>query len=218
MRRYVIAGCGQVGAGLARALALEGHEVSVLDPDPRELKRLGPNFAGLALAESPLRRPALVRAGVERCDGLAAVFHNDARNVAVALAARRLFRVPRVVARLHHARLAETYHRLGIVTLSPQRWGVARLMHVLCRSPFEVVTSLGSGLDIVEVRLPPALEGRTVADLAVTQEIQVILVSRDGTNLMAEPALRFAAGDLLHVMVRGSAGEQLRNLLGMEAP
>jgi trk system potassium uptake protein TrkA len=216
MRRYLIAGCGQVGAGLARALALQGHLVSVLDPDPRELQRLGRSFAGQQLAESPLDRDALVRAGIERCDGLAAVFHNDARNVTVALAARRIFRVPRVVARLHHARLSEIYHRLGIVTLAPQRWGVSRLVHLLCRSPFEVVTSL-AGLDVVEVRLPERLAGRTVAELAVPHEIQVIVVVRDGRELIAEPSLQFAAGDVLYVLVRGSAVEQLRNLLGVEA-
>lgn len=216
MSRYLIAGCGQVGAGLARALALEGHDVRVLDPDPRELDRLGSAFAGSRVEGSALDRQALVKAGIESCDGVAAVFHNDARNVAVALASRRLFRVPRVVARLHRARLSETYQKLGIVTLSPQRWGVSRLVHVLCRSPFEVVTSLASGMDVVEAHLPPALEGRRVEDLAVPQEIRVVLVTRHGRNLLAEPGLRLVAGDLLHVLVRASAHEQLRALLGME--
>ena len=215
-RKYLIAGCGQVGAGLARALAQEGHEVSALDPDPNELKRLGPRFGGQAILDSPLDRGVLVRAGIERCDGVAAVFHHDTLNVAVALAARRVFRVPRVVARLHHPRLAETYHRLGIVTLCPERWGVNRLVQLLRHSPFEVVASLGSQVDLVEVALPPSLVGRTVDDLGVAQEIQVVLVTRDGRTLMGEPGLRFEEGDVLQVMVRGTALDQLRNLLSWE--
>jgi len=215
--RYLIAGCGQVGADLARDLSLQGHEVAVLDPGAEELQRLGPGFEGERIAASPLDREVLVRAGIERCDGLAAVFHAEATNVALALAARRLFRVPRVVARLDHPRLAETCHRLGVLTLCPQRWGVNRLMQLLRRSPFEVVASLGSQLDLVEVSLPPVLAGRRVDDLAVPQDIQVVLVTRAGRALLVEPQLLLEEGDVLHVLVRGTALDQLRNLLHMEA-
>ena len=213
IRRYVVAGCGQVGAGLARALTLQGHDVSVIDPDPEQLKRLGANFTGLQWADSPLDRDVLVKAGIEQCDGLAAVFHTDATNVAIAMAARRLFRVPRVVARLDHPVLSESYHRLGIQTLCPQQWGVNRLMQLLCHSPFEVVASLGSQVDLVEVHLPPMLVGRAVEDLAIPQDIQVVLIVRAGQTMMAQPGLRFQAGDVLQVMVRGAALDQLRAML-----
>jgi trk system potassium uptake protein TrkA len=211
--KYLIAGCGQVGAGLARALTLQGHTVTVIDPDPENLERLGAAYAGQRITDSPLDRNVLVSAGIERCDGLAAVFRLDATNIAVALAARRIFRVPRVVARLHQTQLAETYHRMGIQTLCPQRWGVNQLVTLLSRSPFQVITSLGSQLDLVEIRLPPALVGRAVEDLDVDQEIQVVLITRAGKALMAQPGLRFQEGDLVHLMLRESAQDQLRNLL-----
>ena len=210
---YLIAGCGQIGAGLARALTLQGHTVAVIDPDPDELERLGPTFTGQRISDSPLDRDVLVQAGIERCDGLAAVFHKDSTNVAVAMAARRIFRVPRVVARLEQPRLAETFHRLGVQTLLPQSWGVDRLVHLLSRSPFEVVTSLGGQLDLVEIRLPESLVGRSVQDLAIHQEVQVVLITRAGKTIMVQPGTHFQEGDLIHVMVRGSAVEQLRNLL-----
>lgn len=212
-KRYLVAGCGQVGAGLARALVHEGHQVVVLDPEPGEARRLGAGFSGRFVPESPLDREVLVRAGIEHCDGLAAVFHEEATNVAVALAARRLFHVPRVVARLTQPHLIEIYQRLGIQTLCPQRWGVNRLVHLLCHSALEVVANLGSNLDLVEVRLPLALAGRAAEDLGVPQEIQVVLVKRGRHSIMAGPGLRFEDGDVLQVMVRGSSMQQLRNLL-----
>lgn len=215
-QRYVVAGCGQVGAGLARALALEGHEVNVIDPDPEQLKRLGANFRGRQWSDSPLDRAVLVQAGIESCDGLAAVFHSDATNVAIAMAARRLFRVPSVVARLDHPVLSESYHRLGIQTLCPQQWGVNRLVQMLSHSPFEVVSSLGGQVDLVQVQLPPLLAGRAIEDLAIPQEVQVILVARASQTLMAQPGLRFQTGDVLQVMVRGSALQQLRAMLQEE--
>ena len=212
-KRYIVAGCGQVGAGLARALDHEGHLVVILDPDPDEAHRLGAGFSGRLMAESPLDSGVLLRAGVEHCDGLAAVFHEEATNVAVALAARRLFRVPRVVARLTQPHLIEIYQRLGIQTLCPQRWGVNRLVHLLCHSTFEVVANLGSDLDLVEIRLPRALVGRAAEDLAVPQEIQVVLVKRGSHTIMAQPGFHFEDGDVLNIMVRGSSMQQLRSLL-----
>ena len=211
--KYLVAGCGQVGAGLARALSLQGHAVTVLDPDPQNLKTLGAGFAGERIADSPLDRNVLLKAGIERCDGLAAVFRPDATNIAVALAARRVFRVPQVVARLHQTQLAETYHRMGIQTLCPQRWGVNQLVSLLSRSPFQVVASLDGRTDLVEIRLPHALAGRAVADLGVDQEIQVVLITRAGKSIMAQPAMLFQEGDTVHLMVRESAQDQLRNLL-----
>lgn len=215
--RYLVAGCGQVGAGLARDLSVQGHEVVVLDPDPVELARLGPGFGGERVADSPLDRDVLLRAGIERCDGLAAVFHQEATNVALALAARRLFRVPRVVARLEQPRLAETCHRLGVLTLCPQRWGVNRLVQLLRSSPFEVLASLGSQLDLVEVALPAALVGRCAEDLAVPQDLQVVLIIRAGRSLLVEPKTPFQEGDVLQILVRGTALDHLRNLLSWEA-
>lgn len=211
--RYLIAGCGQVGSGLARTLSVQGHAVAVIDPDPEKLEGLGAAFTGKRIADSPLDRKVLMGAGIERCDGLAAVFRQDATNIAVALAARRIFRVPRVVARLNQTKLADTYHRMGIQTLCPQRWGVNQLVYLLSPSPFQVITSLGGQLDLVELRLPPALAGKTVADLAVDQEIQVVLITRAGKGLMAQPGMRFQEDDLIHLMVRDSAQDQLRHLL-----
>lgn len=212
-QRYLVAGCGQVGAGLARALAREGHRVSVIDPDPEELKRLSGKFGGLLCNDSPLDREVLVKAGIEHCDGLAAVFHQDATNVAIALAARRLFQVPRVVARLDHPRLADSFRRLGIHALCPQRWGVHRVVQLLCHSPFEVVANLGSQLDLVAVHIPHSLVGKGLESLAVAQEIQVVLITRAGQTLMAQPGLQFQAHDVAHVLVRGSAHQQLKSML-----
>lgn len=216
MRRasYLVAGCGQVGADLARRLDQEGHHVAVLDPDPEELKRLGLHFAGSQYRDSPLDREVLLKAGISRCDGLAAVFHDDATNLALALAARRLFRVPLVVARVDDPVLADLYQRLGVRTLCPQRWGVQRMMQLLLPSPFELVAHLDSHLDLVELAVPPSLVGKGPADLERPQELRVVVVSRAGQAHLVEDGMRFEPGDRLHVLVRGSAAARLESLWG----
>ncbi len=210
MSTYLVADCGRVGSGLATALALQGHKVIVIDTDPRRFRRLGPGFGGQTMTGWPLQREILLKAGIERCDGLAAVFRDDAVNLALAMAARRIFRVPQVVARLDQPRLADICHRMGILTLCPQRWGVNRMMQLLLRSPLEVVASLASQLDLVEVSVPATLAGRTPEDLQIPQEIQVVLISRKGKAIMLQPGMTLEEGDSVHLMVRDGAVDQLR--------
>ena len=44
--RFIVIGCGRWGSEIARVLVVRGHEVAVVDPDPRTFERLGPAFAG----------------------------------------------------------------------------------------------------------------------------------------------------------------------------
>lgn len=115
----VVLGCGRVGSGVARELHSRDVEVVVVDHDPNALARLGDGIAVRRVLGSILDREVLREAGLDTADGVAVVTHDDAVNAAVALAARRLLRVPTVVARLDDPRVAEVHQRLGIRTLVP---------------------------------------------------------------------------------------------------
>jgi trk system potassium uptake protein TrkA len=71
--RIIIIGCGRMGAGLAQNLSRRGHEVTVVDRDPTSFERLGPSFRGATVSGGGIDRNALLNAGIERADGLAAV-------------------------------------------------------------------------------------------------------------------------------------------------
>ena len=101
--------------------------------------RLGPDFGGARLQGSALDRQILVRAGIERADAVAVVTGQDEINAVVARAAKVIFRVPVVVARLHDPRNAEIHQRLGIRTLAPVAWGIRRIADLLTASLVEPV-------------------------------------------------------------------------------
>ncbi len=121
--RIIIIGCGRMGAGLARTLTLRGLTVTVVDSDQAAFERLGPAFSGQTIAGVGFDREVLLKAGIARADGLAAVTSSDDANVVAARLGRQIFRVPRVVARLYDPRKAEIYRRLGIQTISTTAWG-----------------------------------------------------------------------------------------------
>jgi len=213
--RIIIIGCGRMGAGLANALSGRGHDVTVLDHDPTSFQRLGSSFRGNTVRGGGFDRVALVQAGIERADGLAAVTGSDEVNAVAARLARQMFHVPKVVARIYDQRKAETYQRLGLQNISPVTWGINRAIDLLCFSRMEAVFSLGSGeVDIVEVEVPHLLAGRTVSELSVIGEISVVAVTRHGRTFLPTHGTEFHKGDLLHIVLLAVSADRLKALLG----
>lgn len=214
--RILVIGCGRMGAGLAQTLSLSGHSVTVVDKDSAAFERLGPGFKGRTVAGVGFDRDVLLQAGIERADGLAAVMTSDEANVVAARLASQVFHVPRVVARLYDTRKAEIYRRLGLQTIAPVTWGILQMADLLCYSPLDTVVSLGSGeVDLVKTEVPPLLVGRTVQELTVLGEIQVVAVSRASSTFLPTLGTVFQAGDLLHLAVLGGCTDRLKALLGM---
>ena len=212
--KVVVLGCGRVGSGVARELAVRDVEVTVVDWKPEALSWLGEGFPGRTLCGSILEREILIDAGIEQADAATTVTGNDATNAAVALAARRVFRVPTVVARLYDPRSAEIYQRLGIRTLAPVTWGIQRIADLTTATTVTPTATLGAGgVELVEVRVPPLLDGRPTAELQVEGEIQVVAVTHHGRTTLVTPASRLTAGDLAHVAVGIASVGRLETLL-----
>jgi trk system potassium uptake protein TrkA len=212
--KVIVLGCGRVGSGLARALALRGEQVAVVDDDATAFDRLGPSFGGDQIVGSALHRDVLTRAGIDRCDALAAVTGSDEVNAAVARLAARRFHVPHVVARLYDPGKASLYRRLGVQTVSQVEWGTERIIEIITASHAGASFSLGGGqVDLVEVTVSPFLTGNAVAELEVPSEIHVVAVTRAGRTFIAGPMVLFEAGDVVHVAVAAGARARLEHLL-----
>jgi len=77
------------------------------------------------------------------------------------------------------------------------------------------ILSLGSGeVDLVEVELPHLLSGRTVNEVTLTGEIQVVAISRGGNTFLPTLGTVFKEGDVLHLVVLTASAERLTTLLG----
>ena len=213
--KIIIIGCGRVGSGLAQALCLRRHTVTVVDRDPAAFERLGPTFKGKTVIGIGFDRDVLIKAGIERADGLAAVTASDEANVVAARLASQFFRVPRVVARLYDPRKAEIYKRLGLQTISTTTWGINRIADLLCYSEFEPVLSLGSEVDLIAVDVPQLLVSRAVKDLVVSGEVHVVAISRGGKTFLPTLGTVFQEGDLLHLAVLSASADRLKTLLGL---
>jgi len=214
--KIIVVGCGRWGAGLAATLEQRGHSLTVVDRDSGAFDRLGPSFRGQTVVGVGTDREALLQAGVDRADGLAAVTASDETNVTAARVANRFFRVPRVVARLYDPAKAEIYRRLGLPTVAPAPWGIHRMAEVLAYSELQPVVSLGSGeVDLLELEVPPLLVGRTVAELTIAGEASAVAVTRGGRTFLPTLGTPLEEGDLVHLAVLASSADRLKVILGL---
>jgi trk system potassium uptake protein TrkA len=212
----IVMGCGRVGEQLTRLLMDEGHQVTVIDSDPRALERLGPGFSGRKVVGVGFDQIVLAQAGIDTADAFAATSSSDNANIIAARIARNLFRVPRVVARLYDPSRAEVYQRLGLLTISSTTWGAERIRELLTHSDLDPVLTFGSGeVCLLTVETPYHWVGNLVKHLNVAGEIQVIGITRHGHALIPLGGTEFQTGDLLHLVVLAASMERVKDFLGL---
>ncbi|MBI2954755.1 MAG: NAD-binding protein [Chloroflexi bacterium] len=135
--RVVILGCGRVGSKLATTLDGEGHQVTVIDKNADQFRRLGSDFKGTAVVGTGIDEDVLLRAGIEQADAFVAVTNGDNTNIMSAQMAKVIFNVPKVVARIYDPVREATYHDLGMETICPTILGAKAIQNVLEGNPLE---------------------------------------------------------------------------------
>ncbi len=115
----VIVGCGRLGSHLANQFSRDGHSVVVIDKVETTLEDLSSDFSGFRIVGDATHVSVLREAKVKDADVLIATTHFDNVNLMVAQVARRLFDVPRVLARVFDPKREAIYASLGIDTVCP---------------------------------------------------------------------------------------------------
>lgn len=120
----LVIGCDQVGAALVRDLENIGHDVSLIEKDSDQLKRLNSFedyvFSGTAIVGDATDPDTLRRGGIESCDAVAVVGGDDAYNLMAAQIAKSIFSKQLVICRVSDPHLQVMYHRYyGLETICP---------------------------------------------------------------------------------------------------
>ncbi|MDM8246867.1 TrkA family potassium uptake protein [Collinsella tanakaei] len=212
----IVVGIGFMGAGLVRRLARQGFDVTAVDRDRAALDALGDSFVGKKVCGVGFDRAVLEEAGITRASALVSCMGSDEANIVVAHVARSMFRVPRVIARLHDLSKAETYRRLDIQTISPNAWGISRICELLTYQQLDGVYEVGSGeVNLVRADIPALLNGVTVRELTAVGEIQIVSVSRDNQTFIPTQGTVLSDGDIVYAAVATSASRKFKQMLGI---
>lgn len=219
MQRFVIMGCGRVGATLARTLSARGHDVAIIDQEPSSFRRLGSSFDGKTITGMGFDREVMVAAGIQQAYAFAAVSSGDNSNILAARVARETFGLERVAARIYDPRRAMVYQRLGIPTVATVRWTADQIVQrLLPQGSVPILTEPSGKVVIAEVPVDRSWVGRTISDLERLAETRVAFVTRLGDGFVPRTSTVYQDGDLLHVSAGVDDLARIEKVLGSPPP
>ncbi len=100
--KVIICGAGQVGYNLARYLATEQNDITIIDQSADLIQKINDNLDVQAITGFASQPDVLQQAGAANCDLLIAVTQSDEVNMVACQVAHTLFNVPTKIARVRN--------------------------------------------------------------------------------------------------------------------
>lgn len=206
----IIIGCGRVGAELAKLLSGEGHDVVVIDRSRDSFSRLGDSFNGLTMVGNGFDLALLKQVGIEKADALCAVTNGDNTNLISAQVAKKIFRVPKVLARVYDPQRAHIYSALGLDIISGTMLFSAMLRDKIIESRFSSYLIESKDLGVIEIEVKDSLVGKTIQDINIPGDFLVVALRRMQGVIIPEPKTVLKNKDILMGVVKVSSLKEVR--------
>lgn len=212
--RVAIAGAGNVGRAIARELLDSGHQVLLIDRDPKALKLESVPEAEWLMADA-CEISSLDNAKLNTCQVLIAATGDDKVNLVASLLGKTEYGVPRVVARINHPKnewLFDASWGVDVAVSTP------RIISALVEEAVSVgdvvrLFSFNKGeANLVELTLPDdsSCLGKTVKEISLPENAVLAAIVRDGRVNSPKSHDVFSAGDELVFVASAEAEAQLK--------
>ncbi|MCV2446447.1 Trk system potassium transporter TrkA [Paracoccus sp. DMF] len=214
--KIIICGAGQVGWHIARHLAGERNDVTIIDTNAELIRRATDALDVQGVTGFASHPDVLDRAGARDADLIIAATHSDEVNMVTCQVAHSVFQVPRKIARLRSpayldaiwSDLYRTDHLSIDVVISPER-EVARaaIQRLSAPSTFDAETFLDGRLDLLGIVLDPDSPVlntplRQLNEMFTSLSAIVSGVRRGGRLFAPEPGDQLFDGDQVYVFTR----------------
>ena len=218
----IVVGGGRIGFYLTKELLAEGHEIVLMEKDPRSAEHIRDELGAVVVNRDGCEGTHLAEAGANRASIVAAVTGDDADNLVVCQMAKHHFDVPRTIARVNNPRNEVLFRNLGVdEIISPTRMVLAAIeqdipMHEL----LHLANLEGGELELLEAQIgddSPAL-GRRPADIALPDGCTLFVVIRDDKAQTVRPETVFQEGDKVIAISRTECENDLRMQLIGDVP
>lgn len=187
-----------MGSDLAKSLSEDGHDVSVVAASQERLARLGDSFNGRTEIGLPYDVKTLRKAEIEFADAFVAVTPNDNANLMAVQVAKKVFGVPRTIARLDDPARADSYRALDVEYVAGAHLISRVIQEQIVEVEFNYHVTFSSGdVEIVEMRIGSGGDGVPVAGFEVQGRLRVAAVRREGRTHIPEDEFLLSEGDLV---------------------
>lgn len=229
--KIIICGAGQVGWHIARHLAGERNDVTIIDTNAELIRRATDALDVQGVTGFASHPDVLDRAGARDADLIIAATHSDEVNMVTCQVAHSVFQVPRKIARLRSSAyldaiwsdLYRTDHLSIDVVISPER-EVARaaIQRLSAPSTFDAETFLEGRLHLLGIVLDPDSPVlntplRQLTEMFTSLSALVAGVRRGGRLFAPEPGDQLFDGDQVYVFTRSEDVPRTLEIFGKPA-
>ena len=206
----MIIGCGRVGSQLALLLSQEGHNVTIIDKRPDAFKSLGGTFNGITATGTGFDEVLLKELRIDKQDAFVSVTSGDNTNLMASQIAKKMFKVPRVIARVYDPKRAEIYRKLGLDIISGTMLVAAMIRDKIIENMFTGYLVETGELGVIELLIGDELKGKRSSEINIPDEFRIIVVERKKRIIIPEPDTRLELGDKVIGVVRTTSLKEVK--------
>ena len=226
--KIIICGAGQVGWQIARHLASEKNDVTIVDSDEDLVSRATDTLDVKGVSGFASYPNVLKHAGAEDADMIIAATHSDEVNMVTCQVAHSIFDIPRKIARLRSqsyldAIYADLYRRDHLpidVVISPElEVAEAALKRLSSPNAFESETFLNNKAQLLGLHIEdncPVINTplRQLTDLFSTLRVIVVGVRRQGILFAPNAGDQLFCSDEVYLMCHSSDTNRTLDVFG----
>ena len=228
--KVIVCGAGQVGFSIARHLALENNDVTVIDQDPELIRRVSDTLDANGVVGHASNPDVLEQAGIGNADMIIAVTYADEVNMVACQVAHSLFDVPTKIARVRqqsylqpiYANLFSRDHMPIDVIISPEI-EVARAVTRRLQVPgaFEMIPLVDDKVKLIGVRCEAIcpLTNTPLRQLThLFPELNIVIVGliRNGNPMVPTADDQLLSGDEVYFVVESEQVSRAMAAFGHE--
>ena len=219
----IIAGAGKVGLTLARLLAVEGHDITIIDQEPTVLEEATDRFDAMAVCGNCASKDVLLQAGIENAELVIAVTNADEVNLLCCMTAHGINNKVHTIARIRNPEYTGQIMTMPEVfplslMVNPENQAAIEMERLLKYPGFLRRDTFAKGrVEIVELRIDERSKLKDVAlsELSATVRCKVLVcaVLRQGTAVAPSGNFVLRQGDRIFVTApTDTLTELLKNL------
>lgn len=224
----IIAGDGEVGVHLAKALSELDYNITVVDPHTELLTQLESETDLLTVRGDATSPQVLKDAGVDSCDLFLAVLHDESVNLVSCILAKKL-KAKKTVARITNVeflapKMREMMRDLGVDEMvCPERIAAKEITNLLNNSAATEFFDFSGGLltmYVIRLEADSPVVDRAVKDLVETYrglQVKVVALLRGGETIIPHSDTVIHAGDLAYIIGRGGQADSINRVAGKES-
>ncbi len=230
--KVIVCGAGQVGFNIARHLAMENNDVTVIDQEPELIRRISDTLDAQGIVGHASNPDVLEQAGIADADIIIAVTYADEVNMVACQVAHSLFDVPTKIARIRqqsylqpiYANLFTRDHMPIDVIISPEI-EVARAVTRRLEVPgaFEMIPLVDGRVKLIGVKCEdscPLINTplRQLTQLFPDLNIVIVGIMRESKPMVPTADDSMVPGDEVYFVVDSEQVRRAMSAFGHEEP